>query len=84
MLPLLRRLGKGALAIELSAVLGLCAVFHDLNAGGPEARRKWDERAGPCLVDAFHKVTGDDRVVAHRARDDRRETGGAGSSTRDD
>ena len=83
MLPFLRRLGKGALALELSAVLGLCAVFHDLNAGGPAARRKWDARAGPFLVDAFHAATGDDRVLAHR-RVDRRETGGAGSSTRDD
>jgi len=28
--------------------------------------RKWDRRA-PWLIDAFHKATGDDRVVEHRS-----------------
>mmetsp|Transcript_18516 Transcript_18516/g.40087 ORF Transcript_18516/g.40087 Transcript_18516/m.40087 type:complete len:85 (+) Transcript_18516:93-347(+) len=66
LLPFLRRFGKAALAIELTALGGLYLVFHDINTGGPDARRKWDERV-PFLVDAFHKVTGDDRVIEHRS-----------------
>ena len=61
----LRRFGKAIIAIELSAVAGLYFVFHDINTGGSDARRKWDERV-PFLIDAFHKVTGDDRVIEHR------------------
>ena len=66
MLPLFRRLGKAALAIEATAAAGLYLVYRDLNSGGPEARSKWDRRVGPWLVDAFHAATGDDRVVDHR------------------
>ena len=66
MLPLLRRFGKAALAIEVTAAAGLYLVYRDLNSGGPEARSKWDRRVGPWLVDAFHAATGDDRVVDHR------------------
>jgi len=64
-LPFLKRFGKAALFIEVGIVGGIYYVFHDLNAGGPEARRKWDDRA-PWLIDAFHKATGDDRVIEHR------------------
>lgn len=67
MLPFLKRFGKAALAIELSVLGGLYLVFHDINTGGPDARRKWDERVGPFLVDTFHTVTGDDRVIEHRS-----------------
>lgn len=70
MLPFLRRFGKAALALELSALVGVYLVFRDLNTGGREARRKWDDRVGPSLVDAFHKVTGDDRVLEHRNNDE--------------
>ena len=65
MLPFLKRFGKVALAIELSALAGLYYIFHDINTGGPKARKKWDERV-PFLIDAFHNVTGDDRVIEHR------------------
>ena len=63
--PFLKRFGKAVIAIELSALAGLYFVFHDINTGGSDARRKWDERV-PFLIDAFHKVTGDDRVIEHR------------------
>jgi hypothetical protein len=65
MLPLLKRFGKAALAIELSAAGGLFFIFHEINTGGPEARRKWDNRL-PFLIDAFYKDTGDERVVEHQ------------------
>jgi hypothetical protein len=65
MLPFLRRFGKAVFVIELSALAGFYFVFHDINTGGPEARRRWDERA-PFLIDAFHRITGDDRVIEHR------------------
>ena len=65
MLPLLKRFGKAALAIELSAIAGLYWVFRDINTGGPEARERWDRRA-PWIIDAFHTVTGDERVIEHR------------------
>jgi len=67
MLPFLRRFGKAALAIELSALGSLYYVFHDINTGGPDARRKWDERV-PFLIDVFYKATGDERVIEHRKR----------------
>ena len=72
MLPFLRRFGKAALAVELSAVAGFYYVFHDINTGGPEARRWWDDRA-PWLLDAFHKATGDDRVIEHRGSSSKEE-----------
>ena len=65
MLPFLRRFGKAALAIELSAIGGLYYIFHDINTGGNESRKKWDERL-PFLIDSFHALTGDDRVIEHR------------------
>ena len=65
MLPFLRRFGKAAVVVELSALAGLYFVFHDINTGGVEARRKWDERV-PFLIDTFHAATGDDRVIEHR------------------
>mmetsp|Transcript_7906 Transcript_7906/g.14302 ORF Transcript_7906/g.14302 Transcript_7906/m.14302 type:complete len:84 (-) Transcript_7906:882-1133(-) len=76
MLPFLRRFGKAVLAIELSAVAGLYFVFHDINTGGSEARKKWDERGAAFLIDAFHKVTGDDRVIEHRSNSNRGDSGG--------
>ena len=69
MLPLLKRLGKKALAIELTAIGSLFYVFHDINTGGPQARQKWDNRL-PFLIDAFYAVTGDERVVEHRKKDE--------------
>ena len=65
MLPFLRRFGKAALAIELSSIGGLYYIFHDINTGGNESRKKWDERL-PFLIDSFHALTGDDRVIEHR------------------
>lgn len=65
MLPLLKSFGKAALAIELTAVSGLFYIFHQINTGGIEAREKWDSRL-PFLIDAFYKVTGDERVIEHR------------------
>jgi len=65
MLPFLKRFGKAALAVELGVLGSLYLVFRDINTGGPDARRKWDARA-PWLIDAFHTVTGDERVVEHR------------------
>ena len=65
LLPFLKRFGKAAIAIEVSAVAGLYYIFHEINTGGPEARAKWDDRV-PFLIDAFHKATGDDRVIEHR------------------
>jgi hypothetical protein len=64
-IPFIKRFGKAAIAIELSAAAGLYYIFHEINTGGPETRKKWDERL-PGLIDAFHKVTGDDRVIEHR------------------
>ena len=67
MLPFLRKFGKAALAIELSLVGGGFYIFHDLNTGGSESRKKWDDRpGGRYLIDAFYKVTGDERVIEHR------------------
>jgi len=66
MLPILKRFGKAALAIELTAVGSLYFIFHDINTGGQEARQKWDDRVGYWLIDAFYKVTGDKRVIEHR------------------
>mmetsp|Transcript_11864 Transcript_11864/g.19576 ORF Transcript_11864/g.19576 Transcript_11864/m.19576 type:complete len:81 (-) Transcript_11864:161-403(-) len=68
LLPLLRRFGKAAIAIELSAAAGLYYIFHEINTGGPEARLKWDQRV-PFLIDAFYKATGDQRVIEHRSKD---------------
>ena len=68
LLPFLKRFGKAAIAVEVSAVAGLYYVFHDINTGGPESREKWDRRA-PWLIDAFHSVTGDDRVISHRRQE---------------
>ena len=62
---ILKRFGKAAIAVELTAVGGLFYVFHDINTGGPEARSKWDDRM-PFLIDAFYNMTGDERVIAHR------------------
>jgi hypothetical protein len=64
-IPFIKRFGKAAIAIELSAAAGLYYIFHEINTGGPETRKKWDERL-PGLIDAFHKVTGGDRVIEHR------------------
>ncbi len=64
-IPFIKRFGKAAIAIELSAAAGLYYIFHEINTGGPETRKKWDDRL-PGLIDAFHKVTGDDRVIEHR------------------
>jgi len=66
MLPILKKFGKAALAIELTAVGSLYYIFHDINTGGKEARQKWDDRVGYWLIDAFYKVTGDKRVIEHR------------------
>lgn len=66
MLQLLKRFGKAALAVELSVLGGLFYVFHDINTSS-EARQKWDNRL-PFLIDAFHTVTGDDRVIEHRKK----------------
>ena len=41
---ILKRFGKAAIAVELTAVGGLFYVFHDINTGAPEARSKWDDR----------------------------------------
>lgn len=68
LLPFLKRFGKAAIAVEVSAVAGLYYVFHDINTGGPESREKWDRRA-PWLIDAFQSVTGDDRVISHRRQE---------------
>ena len=65
MLPFLRRFGKAALAIELSVIGGIYYIFHDINTGGCESRKKWDERM-PFIINAFHALTGDDRVIEHR------------------
>ena len=77
MLPFLRRFGKAALAIELSAIGGLYYIFHDINTGGNESRKKWDERL-PFLIDSFHALTGDDRVIEHRKN--RNDSGGDGGA----
>ena len=66
MLPILKRFGKAALAIELITFSGIYYIFHDINTGGQEARQKWDDRVGYWLIDAFYKVTGDKRVIEHR------------------
>ena len=68
LLPFLKRFGKAAIAVEVSAVAGLYYIFHDINTGGPEARERWDKRA-PWLINAFHTVTGDDRVISHRRQE---------------
>ena len=68
LLPFLKRFGKAAIAVEVSAVAGLYYIFHDINTGGPQSREKWDRRA-PWLIDTFHTVTGDDRVISHRGRE---------------
>ena len=65
LLPFLKRFGKAAIAIELSAAAGLYYIFHEINTGGPEARLKWDQRV-PFLIDAFYSTTGDERVIEHR------------------
>ena len=66
LLPFLKRFGKAALAVELSAAAGLYYVFHEINTGGPETREKWDRRV-PLLIDAFYTATGDERVIEHRS-----------------
>ena len=67
MLPILKKFGKAALAIELTTFCGIYYIFHDINTGGQEARQKWDDRVGYWLIDAFYKVTGDNkRVIEHR------------------
>jgi hypothetical protein len=53
-IPFIKRFGKAAIAIELTAAAGLYYIFHEINTGGPETRKKWDERL-PGLFDAFHK-----------------------------
>ena len=65
LLPFLKRFGKAAIAIELSAAAGLYYIFHEINTGGPEVRARWDKRV-PFLIDAFYKATGDQRVIEHR------------------
>ncbi len=65
LLPFLKRFGKAAIAIELSAAASLYYIFHEINTGGPETRRKWDQRV-PFLIDAFYTATGDERVIEHR------------------
>eukprot|EP00591_Stephanopyxis_turris_P007561 CAMPEP_0195513382 /NCGR_PEP_ID=MMETSP0794_2-20130614/5047_1 /TAXON_ID=515487 /ORGANISM="Stephanopyxis turris, Strain CCMP 815" /LENGTH=76 /DNA_ID=CAMNT_0040641375 /DNA_START=193 /DNA_END=423 /DNA_ORIENTATION=- len=69
MLPFWKRFGKRFVAVELAALGGMYYIFHDINAGGPEERRKWDSRA-PWLIDALYKVTGDERVIDHRRNDE--------------
>ena len=44
LLSFLKRFGKTAIAIELSAAAGLYYIFHEINTGGPETRQKWDQR----------------------------------------
>ena len=65
LLPFLKRFGKAAIAIELSAAASLYYIFHEINTGSPETRRKWDQRV-PFLIDAFYQATGDERVIEHR------------------
>lgn len=65
MFHILKRFGKAAIAVELTAVGGLFYIFHEINTGGSEARSKWDDRL-PFLIDAFYNMTGDERVIAHR------------------
>eukprot|EP00984_Skeletonema_dohrnii_P011884 scaffold4768_cov88-Skeletonema_dohrnii-CCMP3373.AAC.2 len=65
LLPFLKRFGKAAIAIELSAAAGLYYIFHKINTGGPEARLKWDQRV-PFLIDTLYSATGDERVIEHR------------------
>ena len=72
LLPFLKRFGKAAIAVEVSAVAGLYYIFHDINTGGPEARERWDKRA-PWLINAFHTVTGDDRVISHRRQEEKQQ-----------
>lgn len=72
LLPFLKRFGKAAIAVEVSAVAGLYYIFHDINTGGPEARERWD-RHFPWLINAFHTVTGDDRVISHRRRQEEKQ-----------
>ena len=69
LLPFLKRFGKAAIAIELSAAAGLYYIFHEINTGGPEARLKWDQRV-PFLIDSFYQITGDERVIEHRNNKD--------------
>ena len=73
LLPFLKRFGKAAIAVEVSAVAGLYYIFHDINTGGPQSRQKWDRLAGPWLINAFHTVTGDDRVISHRRQEEQQE-----------
>jgi hypothetical protein len=73
LLPFLKRFGKAAIAVEVSAVAGIYYVFHDINTGGPVAREKWDGRA-PWIIDVFHSVTGDDRVISHRRQQQQKPT----------
>jgi hypothetical protein len=65
LLSFLKRFGKTAIAIELSAAAGLYYIFHEINTGGPETRQKWDQRL-PFLIDALYTATGDERVIKHR------------------
>ena len=69
LLPFLKRFGKAAIAIELSAAAGLYYIFHEINTGGPEVRARWDKRV-PFLIDALYKATGDQRVIEHRNKHD--------------
>ena len=66
LLQYLRRFGKAVVIAEVSGLAGLYYVFHDINTGGPDSRIWWDERF-PFLIDSFHKITGDDRVIEHRS-----------------
>eukprot|EP00970_Alexandrium_tamarense_P011646 scaffold2556_cov207-Alexandrium_tamarense.AAC.7 len=66
LLPFLKRFGKTALALELTALGSFYYIFHDINTGGNEARIKWEQRGASFLIDALYKVTGDERVIAHR------------------
>lgn len=66
LLPFLKQFGKTALALELTALGSFYYIFHDINTGGNEARIKWEQRGASFLIDALYKVTGDERVIAHR------------------
>ena len=53
---------------------GVYYIFHDINTGGPDSRIWWDKRF-PFLIDSFHKITGDDRVIEHRTRNEGKDEG---------
>ena len=74
LLQYLKRFGKAALIAEVSALAGVYYIFHDINTGGPDSRIWWDKRF-PFLIDSFHKITGDDRVIEHRTRNEGKDEG---------